>query len=80
MTDVTEAWVAGLPKVELHVHVEGAILPETLMKLAARNNVPLPPKTLEELRACTPSRTSRTSPKSTRPSPRPSSRWTTSTT
>lgn len=51
MTDVTEAWVAGLPKVELHVHVEGAILPETLMKLAARNNVPLPPKTLEELRA-----------------------------
>ena len=50
MTDVTESWVAGLPKIELHVHVEGAILPETLMKLAQKNKVDLPPKTLAEFR------------------------------
>ncbi len=50
MTDVTENWVAGLPKVELHVHVEGAILPETLMRLAQKNKVDLPPKTLAEFR------------------------------
>ncbi|HEY1723439.1 MAG TPA: adenosine deaminase [Magnetospirillaceae bacterium] len=50
MTDVTEDWVAGLPKVELHVHVEGAILPETLMRLAQKNHVDLPPKTLAEFR------------------------------
>ncbi len=51
MTDVTEEWVAGLPKVELHVHVEGAILPETLLRLARRNGVALPANSLEELRA-----------------------------
>jgi len=51
MTDVTADWVAGLPKVELHVHVEGAILPETLLTLARRNGVALPARTLEELRA-----------------------------
>jgi adenosine deaminase len=50
MKDVTDAWVAGLPKVELHVHVEGAILPETLMKLARRNSVALP-DSIEALRA-----------------------------
>jgi adenosine deaminase len=50
MSDVTESWVAGLPKVELHVHVEGAILPETLMRLARTNKVDLPPKTLAEFR------------------------------
>lgn len=50
MTDVTESWVAGLPKVELHVHIEGAILPETLMRLAQKNKVDLPPKTLAEFR------------------------------
>ncbi|MEX3013953.1 adenosine deaminase [Gymnodinialimonas hymeniacidonis] len=37
-----------MPKVELHVHLEGAIRPATLMHLAAKNRVNLPPKTLEE--------------------------------
>ena len=31
-----------MPKVELHVHLEGSILPHTLIKLAQRNHVSLP--------------------------------------
>ncbi len=30
-----------MPKVELHVHLEGSILPGTLLKLAQRNHIPL---------------------------------------
>lgn len=43
-------WTAAMPKVELHVHLEGAIRPETLMRLAARNGIALPAKTPEEFR------------------------------
>ena len=38
-----------MPKVELHVHLEGAIKPETLLKLARRNNVNLPVNALPAL-------------------------------
>lgn len=31
-----------MPKVELHVHLEGSILPRTLIKLAHRNHISLP--------------------------------------
>jgi adenosine deaminase len=31
-----------MPKVELHIHLEGSILPQTLLKLAQRNHLPLP--------------------------------------
>lgn len=40
-----------MPKVELHVHLEGAIRPETLLDLARRNGVSLPYDTVEGLRA-----------------------------
>jgi len=40
-----------MPKAELHVHLEGAVRPETLLELAQRNNVPLPASTVDELRA-----------------------------
>lgn len=36
-----------MPKVELHVHLQGATQPETLLKLAKRNNIKLP----EDIRA-----------------------------
>jgi adenosine deaminase len=43
-------FIARMPKVELHVHLEGSIRPETLLKLANRNGVPLPADTVEGLR------------------------------
>ncbi len=35
-------FAAAMPKVELHVHLEGAILPATVLALAARHRVQLP--------------------------------------
>lgn len=37
-----ETFIARLPKAELHLHLEGAISPVTLLRLARRNNVKLP--------------------------------------
>lgn len=45
-----ETFVRAMPKVELHVHLEGSIRPATLLELARRNNVELPARTLDELR------------------------------
>jgi adenosine deaminase len=42
-------FVASLPKVELHVHIEGTLSPALRWKLAHRNNVPLPYATYEAL-------------------------------
>jgi adenosine deaminase len=42
-------FIRDMPKVELHVHLEGSIQPDTLLKLAQRNKVSLPVNTLEEL-------------------------------
>jgi aminodeoxyfutalosine deaminase len=41
--------VTGYPKIELHVHLEGAIRPAELLAIARRNDVPLPVTTEEEL-------------------------------
>jgi adenosine deaminase len=38
-----------MPKVELHVHLEGAIQPRTLLELARRHQIPLPADTVEGL-------------------------------
>jgi adenosine deaminase len=43
-------FIRQMPKVELHVHLEGAVRPETLLKLAHRNEVALPADTVEGLR------------------------------
>lgn len=40
---------APYPKIELHIHLEGAIRPATLFELAAKNHVTLPVDSLEEL-------------------------------
>jgi aminodeoxyfutalosine deaminase len=43
-------YVQAAPKAELHVHLEGAIQPETLLTLAQRNGIALPSNTLEGVR------------------------------
>src|SRR6266480_7649600 len=40
-----------LPTAELHVHIEGTLEPELLVKLARRNGIALPSTDLDELRA-----------------------------
>jgi adenosine deaminase len=40
----------GMPKAELHMHIEGSLEPELIFKLAQRNGVALPYASVEELR------------------------------
>jgi adenosine deaminase len=40
-----------LPKAELHLHIEGSLEPEMLVALAKRNNITIPFRTVEEVRA-----------------------------
>jgi aminodeoxyfutalosine deaminase len=44
-------FIRAMPKVELHVHLEGCIRPSTLLILAERNGVALPSHDVEGLRA-----------------------------
>jgi adenosine deaminase len=48
---VTDAFIATLPKAELHVHLEGTLEPELLFALAARNRVDLPWPDVDQARA-----------------------------
>jgi adenosine deaminase len=40
-----------LPVAELHIHIEGTLEPELLVKLAKRNGIPMPTLDVDELRA-----------------------------
>jgi adenosine deaminase len=46
-----EDFIRGMPKVELHVHIEGTLEPELLFDLAERNSVTLRFGSVEEVRA-----------------------------
>lgn len=45
-----ENFIRNMPKVELHMHIEGSLEPELLFKLAKRNGVPLRFKSVDEVR------------------------------
>lgn len=44
------AFIQGLPKVELHLHIEGSLEPELMFKLAKRNGIDIPYSSPSELR------------------------------
>lgn len=44
-------FIAGLPKAELHLHIEGSLEPELMFALAQRNGIKLPYTSVEEVRA-----------------------------
>jgi adenine deaminase len=45
------SFIEGMPKAELHVHLEGTLEPELKFSLAARNGVDLPYRSAAEMRA-----------------------------
>jgi len=45
------AFVRGLPKAELHLHIEGSLEPEQMFEFARRNGVDLPFASVDEVRA-----------------------------
>jgi adenine deaminase len=49
--DKMKSFIAGLPKAELHVHIEGTFEPELMFQLAERNDIRLPYDTIASLRA-----------------------------
>ncbi len=51
MTSVLHDFARRLPKAELHIHLEGSILPTTLLQLARQNGQPLPADDEAGLRA-----------------------------
>jgi adenosine deaminase len=50
MGEITE-FIRGMPKTELHVHIEGTLEPELKFALAERNGIPLPAASAAEMRA-----------------------------
>jgi len=46
-----EQLIRGIPKAELHLHIEGSLEPELMFELAERNGVDLPYSSVEEIRA-----------------------------
>ena len=50
MTDL-DAFITGLPKAELHLHIEGSLEPELMFALAERNAIAIPYNSVEEVRA-----------------------------
>lgn len=48
---VSEAFIRGIPKAELHLHIEGSLEPELMFELGKRNRVAIPFRSVEEIKA-----------------------------
>ena len=46
-----ESYIRGLPKAELHLHIEGTLEPELMFALAERNALDVPFASVDEARA-----------------------------
>ena len=44
-------FIKKIPKAELHLHIEGSLEPELMFKLARRNNIKIPFKSVKEVRS-----------------------------
>lgn len=51
MDDDLDDFIAGLPKAELHLHIEGSLEPELMFELARRNRVAIPFASVDDVRA-----------------------------
>ena len=47
----TDEFTRNLPKAELHIHIEGSLEPELMFEIAQRNQVAIPYRTVDALRA-----------------------------
>ena len=50
-TNPIETFIRGIPKAELHLHIEGTLEPELMFELARKHGVELPYASVDELRA-----------------------------
>jgi len=48
--DAMHDLIACLPKVELHIHIEGSLEPDLMFELAGRNGIDLPYASVDEVR------------------------------
>jgi len=44
-----KSYIENLPKAELHIHIEGSFEPELMFKIAKRNNINIPFKSIKEI-------------------------------
>ena len=51
LATLSAEFIRGLPKAELHLHIEGSLEPELMFELARRNAIALPFASVEEVRA-----------------------------
>ena len=51
MNQELKTFIEGLPKVELHLHIEGSFEPELMFEIAKRNNIKLEYESVQELKS-----------------------------
>lgn len=51
MTHTNSEFIQGLPKAELHLHIEGSFEPELMFEIAKRNNIQIPFESIDEVKA-----------------------------